>query len=131
MKTRKIIFLTLFCLYIATVAYMCFAKPDEVPSLPETWLGMPADKVAHFLMFIPFPFLGFIAFEGNRMSWWKKALLVLGLLTIGFASAIGTEQVQALLEYRSAESYDLLADFTGLAAGGLITLIYLCIRKKK
>lgn len=131
MKTRKIIFLTLFCLYIATVAYMCFAKPDEVPSLPETWLGMPADKVAHFLMFIPFPFLGFIAFEGNRMSWWKKALLVLGLLTIGFASAIGTEQVQALLEYRSAESYDLLADCTGLAAGGLITLIYLCIRKKK
>jgi hypothetical protein len=76
MRIRRIIFLLLFCLYIAAVAYLCFARPDEVPSLPETWFGLPADKVAHFLMFLPFPFLGYIAFEGNGMNWWKKALLM-------------------------------------------------------
>ena len=122
MRIRRIIFLLLFCLYIAAVAYLCFARPDEVPSLPETWFGLPADKVAHFLMFLPFPFLGYIAFEGNGMNWWKKALLMIGLLTIGFALALGTEQVQALLEYRS---------YSGLLSGCIITTIYLLIRRKK
>lgn len=131
MRIRRIIFQLLFCLYIAAVAYLCFARPDEFPSLPETWFGMPADKVAHFLMFLPFPFLGYIAFEGNGMNWWKKALLMIGLLTIGFASAIGTEQVQALLEYRSSDSRDLLADYSGLLSGCIITTIYLLIRRRK
>ena len=131
MRIRRIIFLLLFCLYIAAVAYLCFARPDEVPSLPETWFGLPADKVAHFLMFLPFPFLGYIAFEGNGMNWWKKALLMIGLLTIGFALALGTEQVQALLEYRSSDSRDLLADYSGLLSGRIITTIYLLIRRRK
>jgi VanZ family protein len=56
---------------------------------------------------------------------------MIGLLTIGFASAIGTEQVQALLEYRSSDSRDLLADYSGLLSGCIITTIYLLIRRRK
>lgn len=131
MKIRRIIFILLFCLYIAAVAYLCFASPDDVPSLPESWLGLPADKVAHFLMFLPFPFLGFIAFESAGMTAWKRALLLFGLIATGFAAAIGTEHIQAHTGYRSAESLDLVADTIGLTAGGLLTFIYISIRSRK
>ena len=130
MKIRRIIFLLLFCLYIAAVAYLCFARPDNVPSLPESWFGLPADKVAHFIMFLPFPFLGFLAFEGKGTSIWKTAILLIALTALGFAAAVGTEYIQAYLGYRSKEVSDLMADSMGLLSGGIITTIYIFIKNR-
>ena len=100
MFSRRIIYIIIFCLYIAAVAYLCFAKPEDVPQLPELWLGLPADKVAHFTMFLPFPILGYIAFEVPQMKIWKRILLIIALIIIGLTAAICTEQMQAVLAYR-------------------------------
>ena len=131
MKVRRIIFLLLFCLYIAAVAYLCFARPDDVPTLPESWFGLPADKVAHFLMFLPFPLLGFLAFEGTGTSIWKTAILAIALTGLGFAAAVSTEHIQAYLGYRSKEVSDLMADSMGLLSGCIITTIYIFIKNRK
>ena len=131
MVFRRIISITVFCIYIAAVAYLCFAKPDDVPQLPDIWLGLPADKVAHFLMFLPFPFLGYLVFVTERLNTWKNLLLIAALIVVGLAAAIATEQVQALLAYRSAETEDMGADGVGLLCGGVLTVIYTLIRRRK
>ena len=131
MVLRRIISIAVFCLYIAAVAYLCFAKPEDVPPLPELWLGLPADKVAHSMMFLPFPILGYIAFEGSEMNIWKRVLLIIALVITGLAAAIGTEHIQALLAYRSAEIEDLAADGIGLACGGLAAFFYTLIRQRR
>ena len=129
MLTRRIISTISFCLYLAAVAYLCFAKPDDMPQLPNIWFGLPSDKIAHFLMFMPFPFLGYLAFYISEMSIGRKLILMIGLLATGAIAAIGTEQVQALLQYRTFDIKDLLADSIGLSFGGVLTLIYIIVKK--
>lgn len=131
MKHSRIISIFIFCLYIAAVAYLCFARPDDMPQLPQLWLELPADKVGHFLMFMPFPLLGYLTFEVNEMSVGRKLFLIAILIAFGAGLALGTEYIQARLEYRSSESSDLLADGIGLITGGIFTLIYIFIRKGK
>lgn len=131
MSGRRLIPLSIFCLYIAAVAYLCFARPDDMPQLPQLWLGLPADKVGHFLMFTPFPLLGYLTFEVNEMSVGRKLFLIAILIVFGAGMALGTEYIQARLEYRSAENSDLLADGIGLITGGIFTLIYIFLRKGK
>lgn len=131
MRQHNPISIFIFCLYIAAVAYLCFARPDDMPQLPQLWLGLPADKVGHFLMFMPFPLLGYLTFEVNEMSVGRKLFLIAILIAFGAGLALGTEYIQARLEYRSSESSDLLADGIGLITGGIFTLIYIFIRKGK
>lgn len=131
MQVRRIISSVVFCLYIAAVAYLCFAKPEQLPQVPVLWFGLPADKVGHFLMFIPFPLLGFVVFEGNDMKLRHTVLLLVVLCAIGIGMAVGVEQVQAVLGYRSAETDDLFADALGLGSGVLVTLLYILFRKKR
>ena len=131
MKHSRIISIFIFCLYIAAVAYLCFARPDDMPQLPQLWLGLPADKVGHFLMFMPFPLLGYLTFEVKGMSVGRKLFLIAILIVFGAGMALGTEYVQARLEYRSSENSDLLADGIGLITGGIFTFIYILIRKGK
>ena len=131
MKHSRIISIFIFCLYIAAVAYLCFARPDDMPQLPQLWLGLPADKVGHFLMFMPFPLLGYLTFEVKGMSVGRKLFLIAILIVFGAGMALGTEYVQARLEYRSSENSDLLADGIGLITGGIFTLIYIFLRKGK
>ena len=127
----KTVMTIIFCLYIAAVAYLCFARPDDMPQLPQLWLGLPADKVGHFLMFMPFPLLGYLTFEVKGMSVGRKLFLIAILIVFGAGMALGTEYIQARLEYRSAENSDLLADVIGLITGGIFTLIYIFLRKGK
>ena len=102
-----------------------------MPQLPQLWLGLPADKVGHFLMFMPFPLLGYLTFEVKGMSVGRKLFLIAILIVFGAGMALGTEYVQARLEYRSSENSDLLADGIGLITGGIFTFIYILIRKGK
>ena len=56
---RKILFISAFCIYLAAVFFLCLMKPDDLPQTELMLFGLPADKVAHFLMFFPFPVLGY------------------------------------------------------------------------
>lgn len=130
MFRERIISIISFCLYLAAVAYLCFAKPEDVPHLPEYWFGIPADKLGHLLMFMPFPFLGYLAFSNEETNLRRKVLLLTGLLAAGAAIAVATEQVQALLQYRTADIDDLVADAIGIFCGGVATFIYITLKKR-
>lgn len=130
MTTRRIIYIIVLCLYIAAVAFLCFAKPEDMPQMPSLWFGLPADKVGHFLMFMPFPILAFLTFETEGMTVGRKILLLAVLMTVGAGLAMGTEHIQAQLAYRAAETGDFYADAAGLAIGGAAVLLFI-LRKDR
>ena len=56
----------LFGLYLVAVAVLCFARFPESEDVPKSLLGIPMDKIVHFLMFFPFPVLTYLAFDRYR-----------------------------------------------------------------
>lgn len=112
-----------FVLYLATIALLCFLHGEDLPNVTGTWFGLPADKVAHALMFLPFIPLSFFSFNTDRNGFIRDMLLLIGLAIVGVGSAYLTELIQDQLGYRRYELKDFISDGMGLAAGfGLISL---------
>lgn len=129
MRTGRIISIMAFLVYLATVAFLCFANFEDMPQQSPTWFGLPADKIAHMLMFLPFPPLAYMVFEPRRdMTLWK-ALLIITIILMGIGLAFFTEEIQSRLTYRTYDIKDILADLIGLSAGTFITVVYMFIRK--
>ena len=129
-KKIKKISLALFCIYIIAVIALCVIQTDELPELPKYFLGIPFDKIAHFIMFFPFIILGYVSFMPTGKNLWSK-LAVLGImLLMGCVFAFSTEKLQAMTAYRSYEILDMAADSIGLLCGTLITLIYIITTNK-
>ena len=113
----------LFVLYLIAVAWLCFGKFDSTHDVPRSFLGIPTDKVVHFLMFLPFPILAYLAFGRHREKWWSSVLWIFAAFLIGALLAGGTEIGQAsLTTYRSGDPTDFLADLIALATGSVIVL---------
>lgn len=119
---RRILFITAFLLYMAAVLYLCLAKPEDLPQTELYLFGIPLDKAAHFLMFLPFPILAYSTlWKRDRKAWTDIAILII-VLGIGVGLAFLTEHLQALTQYRSSDIKDIYADMAGLAAGSIIVL---------
>lgn len=119
---RRILFITAFLLYMAAVIYLCLAKPEDLPQTELYLFGIPLDKAAHFLMFLPFPILAYSTlWKRDRKAWTDIAILII-VLGIGVGLAFLTEHLQALTQYRSSDIKDIYADMAGLAAGSIIVL---------
>ena len=119
---RRILFITAFLLYMAAVLYLCLAKPEDLPQTELYLFGIPLDKAAHFLMFLPFPILAYSPlWKRDRKAWTVIAILII-VLGIGVGLAFLTEHLQALTQYRSSDIKDIYADMAGLAAGSIIVL---------
>ena len=129
--TRKHISVLLFCLYLGAVAALCFVHGEQLPDLPSKWLGIPADKVMHALMFLPFPILAFQAFHSHDKRISGSLILLAVSAVVGAGVAVATEKLQGILEYRTYESLDLIADFIGIIAGTLICSAYIVVRMKR
>ena len=120
-----------FALYLAAVIWLCFGQFDGLPDVERSFWGIPTDKIAHFLMFFPFPALAYLAFDrykGNRSSsflWAGVAFLA------GCAYAAVTELIQSRLSYRSGDPVDFQADFLALAACSVFILIIIILKHKK
>ena len=120
-KALKITFRVAFYLYLIAIAVLCFGKFSNLPSVSNTILGIPTDKVVHFVMFFPFPILAFLAYD--KFTGTVKSVLIFALVTFlaGCLIAAGTEIGQAYLtEYRSGDPTDFLADFLALLTGSVI-----------
>lgn len=131
MKRLRHISLALFCIYVIAVILLCVIKAESLPELPKSFLGIPLDKMVHFLMFMPFPVLGYMSFKPyNKGSSWKDFAVLAVLCILGAGFALSTEKIQSLTSYRSYEQADVLADFIGLSTGALMVLI-LIFRKQR
>lgn len=127
-KIRKIS-LVLFCLYIAAVILLCVIKTESLPELPKTIFGIPFDKIAHFMMFFPFPILGYTTLYPANKNVWRNLALVAIIFVIGGVFAYSTETLQAMTDYRTSDVLDIAADSLGLISGTLVSIVYILFRK--
>ena len=123
MKGHRTIARIVFLLYIAAVLYLCFGEFSSLSEVTKRFLGFEADKVAHFLMFFPFPILFYLAFGWPTHKAWHSLVLTLCILAAGAAIAAGTELVQDFIPYRASDRADFRADFLALCGASLIILL--------
>ena len=121
--TKTILARILFFLYLAAIAFLCFMHVDKLPEVQKYILGIPTDKLAHFLMFLPFPILAYLAYDHltNKVS--HAALFAIATLIIGGLIAYGTEFIQGSLPYRSMDINDFKADAIALAISCIFVFI--------
>ena len=125
-KGMKKIYIITFCIYLAAVAVLCFMNPSDIPEIDmQTFLGIPIDKVLHFLMFLPYPILAGLSFMNGRMGLVRNMVILTAIIITGIGVSYGTEVIQAHTGYRSYEIADFYADLTGLATGSIIVAAYI------
>ena len=95
-KKIKRISIALFCIYVIAVILLCVIKTDDIPELPKMFLGIPFDKIAHFIMFLPFVILGYASFMPKEKGVMRKLVVLGTMLILGFAFAVSTERLQQL-----------------------------------
>ena len=114
----------LLVVYIIAVLVLCFGQFKSTEEIPRSFLGIPMDKVVHFLMFFPLPFLAFFAFDRYTEKFWPSVLWTSVAFVAGALFAAGTEIGQALLtSYRTGDPTDFRADLVALAVGSLLVLV--------
>ena len=121
----------LFGLYLVAVAVLCFARFPESEDVPKSLLGIPMDKIVHFLMFFPFPVLAYLAFDRYRGKRRASVLLTAAALLCGCAFAAVTELVQSRLPYRSGDPADFRADALALLLSSVTVLILVLAKHRK
>ena len=130
MPRRSIIGSILLLVYLGVLAWCCFGNFESLPSVQKSFLGIPTDKVVHFVMFLPFPMLCFWSFNFLSMKPLKMILAVLVVLLIGCAIAAGTEIVQSYTSYRTADPKDFQSDVIALGVSTLIFLLIYLVKHK-
>lgn len=123
MKTKNIFALILLVIYLGAVVYCCFGNFSGLPNVAsDIFLGIPMDKIVHFIMFFPFPILSHLAFFGRIRKPSEAVLSVSAVFLAGCAIAAGTEIGQSFTDYRSCDMYDFMADSLSLAVSSIIML---------
>ena len=121
-----------FCIYLIAVGLLCFLRPSSLPEVDiKTFLGIPIDKLLHFLMFLPYPILSGLVFIRKEQKMAVSIAILITLAVLGIGISYGTELIQARTGYRSYEIEDFYADMTGIATGFIISTIYLTYIKLK
>ena len=129
--TRSILFKIAMLLYVAAVAYLCFANFHKLPEVPKSLLGIPMDKIVHFCMFFPFPILAFFAYDKLTETPWQALAALLCICAFGGIFAGLTELVQGALPYRSQDVNDFGADLLSIGISGLLVFVYDVSKMKK
>ncbi len=127
---RRYIWSALLCIYIAVLAYICFVDADKLPlTLTMIW-GIPVDKVAHFLMFLPYTLIAYGAFRPEEGGRRRQLLMIAAIFVSGIALSGGTEYLQGFTDGRFSEVEDFYADALGLSISTLLTLLCNVIQNK-
>ena len=123
MKRRKTYFIVsaLFVVYI--VAVLCLTLldlSDKTPELPKYFLGIPMDKIAHFLMYFAYPVTGWLMLSYNKNIKIGQKYLFACIIISGLAFAAFTEIAQGLFTtYRESDPLDFVANTLGIFTGSI------------
>ena len=102
-KPARTLWIVAFVLYFAAIVWLYFATFESDPQLPAAILGIPLDKCVHFLMFLPFPVLGTIAFQKD--SWWRT--LCWSTVAANIIAFVFESQQHYINPYRYTQAEDL------------------------
>lgn len=122
-RLRSILFKIAMLLYLAAVAYLCFANFHKLPDVPKSFLGIPMDKLVHFCMFFPFPILAFLAYDKLTDTPLKALAALISICAVGCIFAGITELVQDSLPYRTKDLNDFGADCLAVGLASVLTFI--------
>lgn len=132
-KFRYILSWIIFLAYLTSILLLCLLDFSSVPEVKPEWLGIPTDKIVHFIMFFPFPILMTMVF--GKTGWELKTFLAFITLTLAAGVLAGgiIELLQAETGYRSCDINDFRADSLGVASGAILTVIAwnLCRKHKE
>ena len=128
---RKLLFISAFCAYLAAVLALCLIRTDGMPQTDFSILGIPADKLTHFIMFLPFSILAYMTFWPADAGRIRKLAVLLVILIFGAGMAVATEKIQAMTGYRSGDIMDFAADMTGILAGAALTALFILLKKDR
>lgn len=110
--------------YLAVVAYLCFARFNNIHSIGEQ------DKMIHFIMFFPYAFLVYGSLGKQFESGWRSLFHIILIFLSGCFVAALTEIVQMYIPYREGNLLDFRADILSLGVSSLIVfIIVICQRK--
>lgn len=130
--TKKLAFRLIFFFYLAVVLVLCFGNFKDTPSVTNSILGIPTDKIAHFCLFFPFPILAFMAFDSFTENWRTSLLFVIATFIAGIILALFTEWGQAhLTTWRNGDPNDFLADIIALGLSSILIFILDIRRQRK
>lgn len=124
MKRRKTYFVVsaLFVLYI--VAVLCLTLldlSDKTPELPKYFLGIPMDKIAHFLMYFAYPVVGWLMLNYNKNIKIGQKYVFSCIIISGLAFAAFTETAQGLFTtYRESDPLDFVSNVLGVFVGSAV-----------
>ena len=130
LKHRRTITGITFCLYLTAVLVLCLIKTDGLPEVEKSFLGIPFDKIAHFVMFLPFPILSGMTFIPKDSGIQMKLATMVILMIAGTGMACGTEHLQAMTDYRSCDMKDFIADLLGIVSGTLISISTILLKEQ-
>lgn len=120
-----------FVVYLVALAVLCFGKFPQSQDAPMELFGIPFDKIVHFLMFLPFPLLAYLAYDRYKGRSWSSVLWASAAFLVGCAVAAFTELVQSRLPWRSGDPADFRADALAVGVGSLIVLFFVFVKPKK
>lgn len=125
-RITYIVVTALFLLYIVAVLCLCLLNlSDKTPELPQYFLGIPMDKLAHFLMFFAYPVVGWLMLTYNKTIKMRQGFIFPVLLITGLLFAAFTEAAQGLLTtYREPDNMDFIADAIGIISSSLLMRIF-------
>lgn len=131
-RNTKVAARVVFLIYMALLCAVFFVRFEGgLAKVPYELFGIPMDKIVHFIMFLPFPFLAWSSFYGSKGKPWSMVMFMTAVLVTGVAAAGSTEIIQGLTEYRSRDITDFRADCLGLLTGSLATLAYGVVTKRR
>ena len=124
-KSVYTIVTVLFVLYIAAVLFLClFDLSMDTVDMSKYFLGIRLDRVFHFLMFLPCPFVFWIFYYYNKRIKINSGYLFAVILLSGIIFGVLAEAAQEVFTtYRDGDPYDLGANVTGVFVGTLIVYI--------
>ena len=120
-----------FVVYLVALAVLCFGKFPQSQDAPMELFGIPFDKIVHFLMFLPFPLLAYLAYDRYKGRSWSSVLWASAAFLVGCAVAAFTELVQSRLPWRSGDPADFRADALAVGLSTFVVLFFVLVKPKK
>lgn len=122
-KRTHTIFTIILLIWAVAVAYLCFGHFEQEMEHHWSIFGIPDDKIVHFCMFFPFPFIAWLAFDKMTKKFWHSVFFVILTFIAGCVLAAATEIGQSFTDYRTGDIADFRTDAFAMGICSLIVFI--------
>ncbi len=128
-NNQRAIFYTalLFVAYMSVVMLLCLASFSNSKidiNLNDYFLGIRLDRLIHFSMFLPFPFICWLFIKHGTRLVPRKSFRHVAIIAAGIVFAAIAESSQELFTtYRDSDPLDFCANITGIFTGSVILLL--------